>query len=63
MRPAMTTTDPLSKNMDDKDESLILDHRAHLTPAQMVERKLVSLLKSAPVPMSSLQTVRRRLPR
>ncbi len=37
------------------DESLVRDARAGLTPAQMVERKLVSLLQSAPLMVSRLQ--------
>ena len=37
------------------EESLVEDVRANLSPAQMVERKLVSLLKSVPLPMSRLQ--------
>jgi hypothetical protein len=35
-----------------KDESLVTDNRAGLTPAQMVERKLLALLKASPLPMS-----------
>src|SRR5258708_6988196 len=41
-------------------EVLIPDRRAELTPAQMVEHKLVSLLKRATLPVSCLQTGRRR---
>ncbi len=37
------------------DEALVSDVRGSLTPAQMVERKLVSLLKGTPLPMSRLQ--------
>jgi len=37
------------------DESLVTDPRAGLTPAEMVERKLVSLLPHAPLPVSRLQ--------
>ena len=37
------------------EEALVTDARAGLTPAQMVERKLVSLLQSAPLPVSRLQ--------
>jgi hypothetical protein len=44
------------------EESLVPDVRAHLTPAQMVERKLVSLLQSTSLPVSALQSVRRRGP-
>jgi hypothetical protein len=32
------------------EEALVTDSRAGLTPAQMVERKLVSLLQSTPLP-------------
>jgi hypothetical protein len=38
------------------EEDLVADVRASLTPAQMVERKLVSLLKSNPMPVSHLMT-------
>jgi hypothetical protein len=37
-------------------ESLVADTREGLTPAQMVERKLVSLLRSTPLPVSRMQT-------
>jgi hypothetical protein len=37
------------------EESLVADARADLTPAQMVERKLFSLLKEKPVPLSYLR--------
>jgi hypothetical protein len=37
------------------DEALVSDARAGLTPSQMVERKLMSLLNSTPLPMSRLQ--------
>ncbi len=36
-------------------EALVSDARAGLTPAQQVERKLVSLLRSGPLPVSRLQ--------
>jgi hypothetical protein len=39
---------------DGTEESLVEDVRAGLTPSQMVERKLVSLLKSSPLPVSHL---------
>lgn len=38
------------------DEDMVTDDRASLSPAQMVERKLVSILQSAPLPVSRLQT-------
>jgi hypothetical protein len=34
------------------EETLVADTRANLTPAAMVERKLLSLLKSNPLPVS-----------
>jgi hypothetical protein len=37
------------------DEVMIADARAGLSPSQMVERKLLSLLKATPLPMSCLQ--------
>jgi hypothetical protein len=37
-----------------EEESLIADARAGLTPAQMVERKLLSLLKTNPLPVSQV---------
>jgi hypothetical protein len=46
-----------------KEDMLVPDKRARLTPAQMVERKLLSLLKSAALPASRLQSIRRRCPR
>ena len=41
-------------------ETLVNDSRAGLTPAQMVERKLVTLLRSTPLPASQLQESRMR---
>ena len=44
-------------------EGLVTDARAGLSPAQMVERKLVSLLRNQPLPLSHRQTnpISRRL--
>lgn len=44
------------------EEAMVADARAGLTPAQMVERKLVSLLKATPLPMSRLQATSARRP-
>ncbi len=41
------------------EEALVADPRAGLTPAQMVEHKLASLLKSQPLPVSHMMTARR----
>jgi len=43
------------------EEDLVEDARAGLTPAQMVERKLVSLLKSNPLPVSQMMTGQRSI--
>jgi hypothetical protein len=42
----------------DPDETLIVDSRAKLTPAEMVERKLCALLKGKLVPVSHLRMTR-----
>jgi hypothetical protein len=39
----------------EKEEVLIVDARALLTPAQMVERKLISLLKDKLLPVSHVR--------
>ena len=41
------------------EESLVADVRAGLTPSEMVERKLASLLKSSPLPISHFRTGQR----
>jgi hypothetical protein len=41
-------------------ETLVHDARAGLTPAQLVERKLVALLRSTILPASHLQVSRMR---
>jgi hypothetical protein len=38
------------------DEALVVDSRASLRPAQLVERKLMSLLKSVYLPVSHVRT-------
>jgi len=38
------------------EEALVIDERANLSPSQMVERKLLGLLKSRPLPVSQLMT-------
>ncbi len=43
------------------EEALVADPRAALTPAQMVERKLASLLNARPLPVSQLRTARRTI--
>jgi hypothetical protein len=45
------------------EEVLVPDDRALLTPAQMVERKLVSMLETTPVLVSHLQDSVKRRPR
>jgi hypothetical protein len=43
------------------EEALVADDRAGLTPAQMVERKLISLLKMNPLPVSQVMAGSRPL--
>ena len=45
------------------EESLVTDSRAGMTPSQMVERKLIGLLRGTSLPVSQLMTaaVRRGL--
>ena len=42
------------------EEVLVADARAGMTPAQMVERKLVGLLRGATLPVSQMLTTARR---
>jgi hypothetical protein len=42
------------------DEDLIADARGNLTPAQMVERKLVQMLRGNPLPVSHMLNKARR---
>ena len=37
------------------EESLVVDDRSHLTPAQMVENKLINRLRESSMPVSHLQ--------
>lgn len=38
-----------------EEETLILDNRAEMSPSQMVEQKLISMLKSSPLLVSHVQ--------
>jgi hypothetical protein len=40
-------------------EVLVIDARAQITPAQLVERKLLRLMQTAPMPVSHLQAAAR----
>jgi hypothetical protein len=42
------------------EEVLVADSRAGLTPSQMVERKLIGLLRGTPLPVSQLANDARR---
>jgi hypothetical protein len=37
------------------EESMVVDDRSHLTPAQMVENKLINRLRESSLPVSHLQ--------
>jgi hypothetical protein len=56
-QPTIIPTPPTARKFAPatSEEALITDTRAGLTPAQMVERKLVLLLKSNPLPVSHVQ--------
>jgi hypothetical protein len=41
-------------------EGLVIDARAGLTPSQLVERKLIGLLRGAPLPVSHLLSAARQ---
>jgi hypothetical protein len=45
-----------------EEEVLVVDPRAGLTPAQVVERKLAALLDSVPLPLSQMETAGPRRP-
>lgn len=49
-----------SRSLTTPQETLVHDARAGLTPAQMVERKLVAMLRSTILPASHLQVSRNR---
>lgn len=51
---AQTSTEPIVTN---NEESLVADVRAGLSPAEMVERKLVTIMRTSALPMSRMQTV------
>ncbi len=40
------------------EETLVVDPRGEMTPSQLVERKLASLLRSNPLPVSLVHTGR-----
>jgi hypothetical protein len=51
------TNRPVDSHVSHKnDDVLVPDARAQMTPAQMVERKLVSTLQRCPLMVSQLQT-------
>lgn len=56
LAPAALDDAAAAATMAPAEEDMVADVRASLTPAQMVERKLVSLLKSNPMPVSHLMT-------
>lgn len=49
-----------SRLLEVPEETLVNDARAGLTPAQMVERKLATMLRTTIVPASHLQATRTR---
>jgi hypothetical protein len=58
--PPTDRDNPVILSAPAEEEALVSDARAGLTPAQMVERKLFSMLRSTPLPVSRLQGGRPR---
>jgi hypothetical protein len=59
----LTSTDRVATIPVVTEEMLVPDTRAQLTPAQMVERKLVSMTETCPLLVSHLQDSVKRRPR
>lgn len=55
-----TLRPPMRRTVSVPQEKLVSDARAGLTPSQLVERKLISLLQSTILPASQLQVSRAR---
>ena len=53
--PAVSRVLPSRFSVSLPEESMVLDDRSSLTPAQMVESKLMSRLRESSLPMSHLQ--------
>jgi hypothetical protein len=49
--PPLGETGPLPSSDGQAGEEMVLDTRAALTPAQMVERKVITLLKGGSLPL------------
>jgi hypothetical protein len=49
-------TGAVTEALAQSDETLVADPRALLSPSQMVERKLIGLLRNGPLPVSQLMT-------
>jgi hypothetical protein len=59
-KPALTGFVTLTSTSE---ESLVTDVRDRLSPAELVERKLVGLMRATPVPVSQLRSATRLLAR
>lgn len=53
-RPIAQACHRIAEQSDIAEEALVVDARAGLTPAEVVERKLATLLKGRPLPVSHL---------
>ncbi len=59
--PTAPASSPVSRLMATRfaatlpEESMVVDDRSHLSPAQMVEQKLMSRLRESSLPVSHLQ--------
>ena len=67
MRTLPVPTDRRSPDRDlsarGEEETLVADRRGELTPSQLVEEKLVGMLKASSLPVSHVQRVSKPGPR
>jgi len=54
-KPSAPSSTPSPSRPSEEEEILIVDGRACVSPAQSVERKLGSLLNTAPLPLSQMR--------
>jgi hypothetical protein len=61
--PTLDTRVPDAPRESDREETLVADARALLTPSQLVEQKLIGRLKASPLLVSQVQRRLRPGPR
>jgi hypothetical protein len=53
-QPTIRLPDDPAPTNNSTEETLVVDPRGQLTPSQLVERKLVALLRTTPLPLSQI---------